>query len=500
MVKVKLFTILGTAGIRRNKEDGKEELALATYWSPSGILGFPTEMENGIEAPNTLFLFWGNPNVEVYPFYTQRAKNFQQRVLEKFSDEKGWTPPEKFEDLIARGREVEEEDLASILREFRSLLKSVTGEEEQEKVIVDITHGFRYMPLMLSIGLVLESFNENPKIGDILLAKEIEQWKKYQLISIREYFDYLQMTLLIGLFHSNYTIARNIPVPPPFKKLQQAMEEFVDNLTGMALQQLPTSAKKIIAQLEEIETGELGTLFKSEGKKLKKHLREVYIPFTSPLDYYFKVGEELLRRGHFSQALGILNELLYFEVRELFRECGGEVAQFILNYENLIERGRKGELELKKNEKLPNDYYLNHQLLGQPFKDGGKDECPKIPGKNSKSKLRRFYWLAISKFKPGAPRNGVIIKQFNQKLQECCEQKIENFKREELEKLISIVTPLRNNLLHGNSGIPIGNVKAEVEEVYKKYREFRKKYHPELEAPPAPSNRSDQTAERKKGD
>lgn len=71
---------------------------------------------------------------------------------------------------------------------------------QYDEVIVDVSHGFRHLPILMVVDLIIQNFQDTSKIKQILFAKEIDKHEKdkkgvYEIIDLKEYLT-LQISLL----------------------------------------------------------------------------------------------------------------------------------------------------------------------------------------------------------------------------------------------------------------------------------------------------------------
>ncbi len=130
---------------------------------------------------------------QIIPIYTEKAKTIQQDVLvyekcqtDMLNNTDGYIEDEKaFQAIFAR--------INSILKKY-------------DKVIVDITHGFRHLPILMTINLIVENIQHVGKIEHLLFAKENEPYKEYEIIDLKEYLDISNIALVIRSFLSTFKV------------------------------------------------------------------------------------------------------------------------------------------------------------------------------------------------------------------------------------------------------------------------------------------------------
>ncbi len=115
---------------------------------------------------------------EIIPIATEKAKESQEKVL---LAEFGESNQIHLDKTIL----IDENDYGSIFQTVNQLITNYS------KVIIDMTHGFRHLPILMMGSIFVELIKENNKIEHILFAKEIEYQKSYQVVDLIEYLSIL---------------------------------------------------------------------------------------------------------------------------------------------------------------------------------------------------------------------------------------------------------------------------------------------------------------------
>ena len=139
-------------------------------------------------------------NYEIIPIYTEDAKLFNQEVLTYANLECS------FNDDISLIKEREYFEIFTKIDDLMDLY---------DEIIVDLTHGFRHLPILAIIDLVIQNFNSTKKIDKILFAKEIVKHTpfakgEYEIVDLKEYLDIANISFVLSSFENNYTIANHI--------------------------------------------------------------------------------------------------------------------------------------------------------------------------------------------------------------------------------------------------------------------------------------------------
>ena len=74
---------------------------------------------------------------------------------------------------------------------FRIINDAISDEDEY---IIDLTHGFRHIPILATISLISQSLSDTNKIKHIFFAKEIINQKEYEIIDLKEYLELANMS------------------------------------------------------------------------------------------------------------------------------------------------------------------------------------------------------------------------------------------------------------------------------------------------------------------
>lgn len=97
-------------------------------------------------------------------------------------------------------------------------------------IILDITHGLRHQPLIAAFATILGRFSHG-KLVNILFAKEIIPYEKYQYVLLDKYVDIGSTSIIMSSFLQTLTM-------PSFgykNELIIALENFSQDLHANAL-------------------------------------------------------------------------------------------------------------------------------------------------------------------------------------------------------------------------------------------------------------------------
>jgi len=145
----------------------------------------------------------------------------------------------------------EEAEYAYFLDEINKLI------QKYDRVIVDMTHGFRHLPILAIINLIIQNIQDSEKIEAILFAKEIKQYKEYEIIDLKEYLELANLSSMLSSFNQNYTVSSNIHFSNGlYQELAEELNEFSHHFLSNSLKPLIEGKiiENIIDNLEVLQT------------------------------------------------------------------------------------------------------------------------------------------------------------------------------------------------------------------------------------------------------
>ncbi len=117
---------------------------------------------------------FSNTDYKIIPISTIEAKESQERVL---LSELGENGKAYLEDTII----IDENNYDRIFQTINEVIS------KHDEVIIDITHGFRHLPILTMGAIFTQLLEGHNKIQHILFAKEIKRLEKYEIIDLLEY-------------------------------------------------------------------------------------------------------------------------------------------------------------------------------------------------------------------------------------------------------------------------------------------------------------------------
>lgn len=142
---------------------------------------------------------------------------------------------------------VESSDIEDI---FHQILESIKSAHENN-IILDITHGFRHQPIIASFASTLGQINTKKSIT-LLFAKEVEQGKEYQYISLEKYSQISLIALSLQTFVQTLSVP-DMGLKEPFIT---ALSEFSKSLHANAFNEIFTNLDKTKSALQNAKNSD----------------------------------------------------------------------------------------------------------------------------------------------------------------------------------------------------------------------------------------------------
>ena len=298
-----VITILGLiSSTKKNLEDNsvikKTEEDKALYLVEDGLKKFliPPKKQYTNMFPLLVDTF---STYKIIGIATKSSEEIQKKVIE-------------FEGLKEENIEYrqidEKEDYHTTFATINQILN------DYDEVIVDLSHGFRHLPLLTIISLIIQNIKNTQKIKAILFAQEIEKDKKYKIVDLIEYLDISTLSYALSSFNQNYTLvnAQNLRTKN-FKSLFETLSRFSESILANSLKSIFENSliDDILGNIENIEKENNFLKDANLLEDVKIHLKKIK-NLKSEDDYkkYFNIGKILLERGYILNSITILNEAL----------------------------------------------------------------------------------------------------------------------------------------------------------------------------------------------
>ncbi len=450
-----VITILGTVG-------GKNR-AKYTFSKNLEILSDNKEIEHINTLPLLMDIF---PDCEIIPISTKETKEQQKKTLKSIDYN-----TEVMENAI----EIKDDtDYNQIFQELAKVLK----DDRYETFIVDLTHGFRHIPILMIINIIIASIDNPEKIEHILFAKEIDKNKRYEIVDLSEYIGLSKLAFVLKNFNDNYTIGNHVV----FKN--EKYQELVDNLRIISGHILANSIKtlfegddnllqKSIVELKTLKKDRHIASFSTYIDTVIKHLEDLY-SLKNNRDYkkYFELSKLLKDREYLLNSITLLNESVGLYCAKKLEELDNKIKEHIEEYKskdnfNLYELSHQSKNIIKNQENFHGPYLFN------PSKALTASQKKSLQKK--KQKLKReipehiLSMIELEGFKLELSQKNLNSKE---NIKNIIIEKLKQQDNEDLIELIKRVEDLRNNLSHGNSSYEVSNAKKELSTLIKNYKKL----------------------------
>ena len=274
---------------------------------------------------NMLPLLIDNFGVQnIIPIFTEDAQTAQMVVLkEEFQTEH----IEIFNDknLISNDK-----DFYEILRIINN---AILG---NDKYIIDLSHGFRHIPILATISLISQSLSDTNKIEHIFFAKEIEPKKKYEIIDLKEYLELANMSYVLETFNHNYTVSLVSKFKNKnFCNLVSRLSTISNHILSNSLKALNKDVDKILSDIDFILKNEQIETFKGSLEDIQRHIRELQeIGKEKDSIKFYRMSRILNSKGYLLNAITLLFEAIGYYCAESFECFGDDIKAHINNFKN----------------------------------------------------------------------------------------------------------------------------------------------------------------------
>lgn len=367
MPKKALITILGTSGdLTKNKADYK-------------INGKNTKFYNTL----ALLIQEYSPEYEIIVFYTDTAKKKNAEILNHHKQNDPQFSSFDIDGLFKKGVYIKDEnDFSQIFSQINQTISN----EAYNKIIIDITHGFRHLPVLATIDMVIQNFSNPNKIEKILFAKEVEKLTQYEIIDLKEYLDLANISFIMTSFNDNYTITNHINAGKKYENLLRALKTFSNNIMALNINSLlPDSTQNLINELQKL-TDINDIAIKSQADKLQAYLKKLLNVYNDKemFETYYFLANDLIGKNY--MLLGLI--LLYEGVRDYV------VYKMFKAKNDLMSKVEEYyELDYYDRNRPYDEYAIREFCMGLRFKEKNK-EYKNILNKNQnflKNQYKELY-------------------------------------------------------------------------------------------------------------
>jgi CRISPR-associated DxTHG motif protein len=384
----------------------------------------------------------------IIPIYTKKAKEIQSSVL---NSENISLNILDFNDGLIE----DEKDFTAIFAKIDAIL------DKYDSVVIDITHGFRHLPILMTINLIIENMKHYQKIEHLLFAKEIIAQKEYELIDLKEYLDISNLSYALSSFNENYTVSNHIRTSnETYNDFLDEMSKFSKHILANSLDALILTTNKkrsitqtLITKIDEMikEDDKIFKNYKNFLVEIREHISRIDSYKNLPdFKKMLNLAKNMHNKGYLLNSITLLNEALGLFAKEEFKKIDNETKNFIEEFESKVKQ-RKNNEEKK---------YQLYSLTDQ------SKELYKLAGKFRGNFLEiRYPNKQEQKFNEKSEDTTVIIKSYLLTLKN-------DPTYEKRVNTIFKINSLRNNLAHGNSSKRLEDVESEISKTIKDFEKY----------------------------
>ena len=313
-----IVSILGMSGKDR------ERLNKTTAYYDCDALG-----KSSGEYHNATDLLLKNYNDEFYFLGTKRAIDFQKELLEYDKERVNFI-------------EIKDNSLDDIFEEVFALISHA---KDNEKVLLDITHGFRHQPISAIFSATLHKFLNNSQL-EIIFAKQIVEFREYAYIYLTEYIEMTQLSLLLTGFIRTLNFVNTVEI----ENLNTlAFEKFSRALLSNDFRALESSYKNLEITLEQAKKNRkfdhLKELFEQVEETLKEFKgfaqKEFHEKYMILANLMYEKNYYLLSLTYLFEAIRLYSSYSFYRKALISQRTWENVAMYKINSEVIGCIGQK---------------------------------------------------------------------------------------------------------------------------------------------------------------
>lgn len=299
-----VITILGTLNTNE-----------AEYISDKTLEGFLCLGGYKNMFPLILDTYANDDATTIIPLYTSVSHDIQSIVVK-----------DKEIDIKEHGHEIDDKNFDSIFNTINEIL----SDEQYTEFIIDISHGFRHLPILATISMMINNFQDATKIKHILFAKELESRIKYEIIDLKSYLEIANISFVLNTFNDNYTVAHHIK-SIKYSNLISALNNFSNDIMALNLSNLNNnSLPNLTNELSLIEDISIKTLAQGLKTNLEKDFRledKRYLTF-------YKLSKNLFEKNYILPSLSMLYESIRMYIKTAIKKDRKAIVIKIENHFN----------------------------------------------------------------------------------------------------------------------------------------------------------------------
>jgi len=356
-------------------------------------------------------------------------------------------------------------------QEYSETLAIINQEiEKYESVIFDVSHGFRHLPILSIIALIIQNIKDINKVQNILFAKEKIPLKKYEIVDLKSYLEIANFSYILATFEKNYTLSNTGDFyNDKYLEVVDGLRILSGHILSNSLQQLfekENILDKTIDNLTQLLEDDNIKTFKNLIFNINEHLTKIKeLNKLSKSEQLLKMAKMMKERDYLLNSITLLYESLGFYCVGILASLDPKIKKHIHEYK---KQNSESGYELTS-------YELTSQSLNiikNPQKFTGSYLFDK--SKKSTSGQKTSLQNKKKKLKEKLPENilniiknegfEISLTQISTKkdssIKDIILNKLEEKDFSQLQELIQNVKKLRDNLAHGNSSEKIDNIKT----------------------------------------
>ncbi len=395
-------------------------------------------------------------------------------------------------------------------------------------MIIDITHGFRHLPILTTISLIMENIKDIHKIEHIFFAKEAVPHQEYEIVDLKEYLDIANISFVLAGFRENYTISHHIKcIDPQYQEIIDLLSQFSEHILSNSIIELIDAnnslTNRILQRFEDIDKSKTVGL-DSYINGIRLHLKTISAYSNLPKEVQlYKMAKMLSQKGYHLNAVTLLDEAIGFYCASRFQMYSPKISEHIeqflkqdnndksLNYElsnsskTLVKKLNKlngsflpitknvelseeaKEKEEQKINKLTRrinkvpDFVLQMEKYGYEFKLAQSKSAGKGKLSTSEKKRNQKKREKIKQYLPDEILQEILqerivlslLKKENHSEESIKDQIIKNIRNKKdlsrFQEFIEVTDNLRNNLAHANSSDPVHEIRGKMDDLLNTY-------------------------------
>lgn len=295
---------------KRTPQKLKQEKKIAVITILGLIDAEPAQYESQLDIKcgkykNMLPLLIDNYNnksdITIISIFTKNSLEKQKNVLKEIEF-----------DIEKNGKLIEEDNF----KDTFNIINTILNDDSYTEFIIDISHGFRHLPVLSTVSMIINNFQDSSKIKNILFAKEIDARKKYEIIDLKEYLEIANISFVLNMFNDNYTVANHIN-SNKYSVLLEKLNNFSNDIMALNLSNLHSSSlPKLCKELDKIE--DISVQFMSN--QLKEILIKNFQLENKKYLTFYKISKNLCEKNYILLSLSMLYESIRLYIKTAIKK------------------------------------------------------------------------------------------------------------------------------------------------------------------------------------